>query len=198
MASLTRHIAATLLAIAASSAAISSHAQNSTNYALYGPGAGYVGLNVGRSDYTLNSGFGGFPAEKNDTAYNIYSGSYFSPNLGLELGYTHFGNVERAGGNTKAEGINVSLVGKAPLGSQFNLLGKVGTTYGRTDVSSARFSGVSSGRETGFGISYGLGAEYVFSPQLSAVLQYDEHKLRFANAGRESISAATVGLRYRF
>ncbi len=198
MTSLTRTFSATVLAVAALSAAAGAQAQSNTDYALYGSGAGYVGLNIGQSDYSLNSGFGGFPSDKHDTVYNIYSGTFFSPNFGLELGYTNFGKITRAGGNTKAEGINLSLVGKAPLGSQFNLLGKLGTTYGRTDVSSAPVSGISSGRETGFGVSYGLGAEYVFSPKMSAVLQYDEHRLRFVNAGRERISATTVGLRYRF
>lgn len=198
MTSLTRTFSATVLAVAALTAAAGAQAQSNTDYALYGSGAGYVGLNIGQSDYSLNSGFGGFPSDKHDTVYNIYSGTFFSPNFGLELGYTNFGKITRAGGNTKAEGINLSLVGKAPLGSQFNLLGKLGTTYGRTDVSSAPFSGISSGRETGFGVSYGLGAEYVFSPKMSAVLQYDEHRLRFVNAGRERISATTVGLRYRF
>jgi OmpA-OmpF porin, OOP family len=35
------------------------------------------------------------------------------------------------------DGINFSLIGRAPMSSNFNVLGKVGTTYGPTDVSSA-------------------------------------------------------------
>ena len=198
MTSLARTFSATLLAVAALTAAAAVRAQSSANYALYAPGAGYVGLNIGRSDFAINNGFGGFPSEKRDAVYNIYSGTFFSPNFGLEIGYTHFGEIDRAGGTTKAEGVNLSLVGKVPVAQQFNLLGKLGTTYGRTDVSARPLSGIASGGETGFGVSYGLGAEYVFSPQLSAVLQYDEHRLRFVNAGRYRISAATVGLRYRF
>ena len=195
----TRSFSLTVLAIAGLTAGAGVQAQGKTDYSIYGPGTTYIGLNAGRSDFAISTGFGGFPSDKRDTVYNIYSGTFFSPNFGLELGYTHFGTVNRAGGTTKAEGINFSLVGKVPLGSSpFNLLGKVGTTYGRTDVSAAPFSGVSSGRETGFGVSYGLGAEYVFSPQISAVVQYDEHKLRFVNAGRDRVGAATLGLRYRF
>jgi opacity protein-like surface antigen len=66
------------------------------------------------------------------------------------------------------------------------------------DVSAAPGSGIASGNESGFGVSYGIGAEYVFSPQLSAVLQYDEHRLKFAGTGRDRVSATSVGLRYRF
>ena len=193
---LNRTFSATVLALAALAAVAGAQAQS--NYSLYGPGAGYVGLNVGQSNYSLGNGFNLFSSDNHDTAYNIYTGSFFNQNFGAELGYTNFGKVSRAGGTTKAEGINLSLVGRAPISPSFNLLGKLGTTYGRTDVSAPVGSGVSSGKETGFGVSYGLGAEYVFNAQLSAVLQYDEHRLRFAGEGRDRISATTVGLRYRF
>lgn len=196
MPSLPRTFSATVLAVAALIAASSAQAQS--NYGLYAPGASYLGLNIGQSDYSLSNGVGGFASDKHDTAYNIYTGSFVSENFGMEVGYTHFGKVSRAGGSTKAEGLNLSLLGRIPLGSQFNLLGKLGTTYGWTDVSSAPGTGIGSGTEKGFGVSYGLGAEYVFSPQLSAVLQYDEHRLKFAGTGRDRISATTVGLRYRF
>lgn len=196
MKSLNRIFSTTFLAVAALTAGAGAQAQS--NYALYGPGSGYVGLNAGQSNYSLGNGLSLFSADDHDTAYNIYTGTFFSPNFGLELGYTNFGKIDRAGGRTKAEGINLSLVGRAPISPSFNLLGKLGTTYGRTDVSSTPGSGVAAGKETGFGVSYGLGAEYVFNPQLSAVLQYDEHRLKFSGEGRDRISATTVGLRYRF
>ena len=195
---LNRAFSSTVFAVAALTAVAGAQAQNNSNYSLYGPGAGYVGLNVGQSNYSLGNGFNLFSSDSHDTAYNVYTGTFFNQNFGAELGYTNFGKVDRAGGSTKAEGINLSLVGRAPVSPSFNLLGKIGTTYGRTDVSTSVGSGVVSGKETGFGVSYGLGAEYVFNPQLSAVLQYDEHRLRFAGEGRDRISATTLGLRYRF
>ncbi|MDQ3061009.1 MAG: outer membrane beta-barrel protein [Pseudomonadota bacterium] len=203
MPSLTRTFSATVLAVAALAAASGAQAQMQMgNYSLYAPGSGYVGLNIGQSDYSLESGLRGFgfnfDADDKDTAYNIYTGSFANENFGLEVGYTNFGKISRAGGDTEAEGINLSLVGRIPVSAQFNLLGKLGTTYGWTDVSAAPGSGISSGTEKGFGLSYGLGAEYVFNPQLSAVLQYDEHRLKFAGTGRDRVSATTVGLRYRF
>ena len=193
---LSRTFSATIFAVAALTTAVGAQAQ--ANYALYSPGAGYVGLNVGSSNYSLGNGFGPFASDDKDTVYNVYTGTFFNPNFGLELGYTNFGKINRAGGNTKAEGINLSLVGRAPITPSFALFGKLGTTYGRTDVSAAQNSLVASGKETGFGVSYGVGAEYSFTPQLSAVLQYDEHKLKFAGAGRDRVDATTVGLRYRF
>ncbi|MDB5745077.1 MAG: OmpA domain protein transrane region-containing protein [Polaromonas sp.] len=197
---LSQTFSAAILGVAVMAATGAAQAQSAmnTNYSLYGPGAGYVGLNIGQSNYSLGNGFGPFASEDHDTVYNIYTGTFFNPNVGLELGYTNFGKIQRAGGNTKAEGINLSLVGRAPISQSFNVFGKLGTTYGRTDVSAFAGSGVPSGKETGFGVSYGLGAEYVFNPVLSAVLQYDEHRLNFAGDNRDRVNATTVGLRYRF
>ena len=197
MPALTRTLSTTFLAVVALTASAGAQAQSS-NYSLYAPGASYVGLNAGKSDFSLGRGIAAFPSDNKDTVYSIYAGSYFSSNLGLELGYTNLGKITRAGGKTKANGANLSLVGKIPLGTSFNLLGKLGTMYGRTEVSAAPGSGITSGSENGFGVSYGLGAEYSFNPNWSAVLQYDAYDLKFPGSGRDRVSAATAGLRYRF
>lgn len=194
----SRVISSLALVVASLAAVSGAQAQSSMGSNLYGAGKSYIGLNAGESDFSLGNGTGVFGSERHDTAYNVYVGNYFSTNFGFELGYTDFGRVNRAGGRTKADGINVSLVGKLPLGDSFNLLGKVGTTYGRTEVSSAPGSGVAAGDESAFGWSYGVGAEYTFSPQWSAVLQYDEHDLKYAGDQRDRISAVTLGVRYRF
>lgn len=209
MPSLTRTFSATVLAAAALAAATGAQAQSSSasgssgmstssNYSFYAPGSRYFGLNVGKSDFSLPSGAGGFPSDNKDTSYNIYGGSYFNNNFGLELGYTDFGKANRAGGQTEAQGINLSLVGRLPLSNSFNLLGKLGTTYGHTRVSSSPLSGIPSGSESGWGVSYGIGAEWAFTPALSAVLAWDEHDMKFSGTGNERISTTSVGLRYRF
>lgn len=192
MRSLTRNLSATVLAMAALAAGASAQAQSS-NYSLAAPGASYVGVNVGKSDFSVGNG-----SDNKDTAYGINAGSYINNNLGMELGFTDFGKINRAGGTTKAQGFNLSMVGRLPLSPQFNLLGKLGATYGRTDVSASPLSGVVSGSETGFGVSYGVGAEYAFNPQMSAVLQYDAHDMKFVGTGNDRVSATTVGLRYKF
>ena len=192
----SRSFSAAILSVAAITAAAGAHAQS--NYALYAPGASYVGLNLGSSNFSLGNGFGPFASDNKDTVYNLYTGTFFTPNFGFEAGYTNFGKIDRAGGNTKAQGINLSLVGRAPITQSFNIFGKLGTTYGRTEVSAVPGTGIASGKENGFGVSYGIGAEYAFNRQLSAVLQYDEHKLKFAGDGRDRVNATTVGLRYRF
>ena len=165
---------------------------------MYAPGSAYIGFNVGQSNYRLNNGNGAFGIERGKTTYNLYGGSYFNDYVGLELGYTDFGRINRGGGDTKADGFNIGVVGKLPLSPSFYLLGRLGTTYGRTDVSSNIASGVRAGKETGWGASYGIGAEFAFNPQLSAVLQYDMYNLKFAGGNRDSINTTSLGLRYKF
>lgn len=205
MRSLTRTFTATLLAAAAMAAATGVQAQStnagasaSTNYSFYAPGSRYFGLNIGQSDFSLPNGTGAFPSDNKDTSYNIYGGSYFNNNFGLELGYTDFGKINRGGGQTEAEGINLSLVGRLPLSNSFNVLGKLGTTYGRTRVSALPASGLASGTESDWGLSYGIGAEWAFTPALSAVLQWDEHNMKFVGTGKDRVSTTSLGLRYRF
>lgn len=165
---------------------------------MYAPGSAYVDLSVGKSDFSLGNGIAGFDSDDRDDVYSVRAGSYFNENLGVELGYTDFGNINRAGGSTSADGLSLSLVGKFPLNPSFNLLGKIGTTWGRTDVSANPSSGVTSGSEDGFGVSYGVGAEYSFTPQWSAILQYESHELKFAGDRKDSVAATTLGVRYKF
>jgi OmpA-OmpF porin, OOP family len=173
---------------------------SSTNNTTMGPSATYIGLSVGSSDFSKPSnGFGIFSNDQRATAYSLNMGNYFiNPNLGMEVGYTDFGSVNRAGGTTKIDGINISLIGRAPLSSSFNLLGKIGTTYGRADVSSAPTSGVTAGSERGFDWSYGIGAELIMSPRWSGVLQYDEHYVKFPGGSSDRVSATSLGVRYRY
>jgi opacity protein-like surface antigen len=195
-----RLITSLIVAAASFAAVAGAQAQTSTSggYSIAAPGNSYIDLGVGGSDFKVGNGIGAFGSGQGDTSYSIRAGSYFNNNFGLEIGYTDFGHIDRAGGNTKADGINLSLLGKMPLSPSFNLLGKIGTTYGRTDVSSNPASGITSGTESDFAWSYGVGGEFAFNPQWSAVFQYEEHNLKFPGGNRERISATTLSARYRF
>jgi opacity protein-like surface antigen len=158
---------------------------------------GYVGINAGQSRYDIRGGAGGAPFDDSDSAFKLYTGGFFHPNVGVELGYINAGKAHRLGGDTEAHGFNLSLVGRAPLSEQFDLFGKVGTTYGRTRTSGTSGLGVQTGKEDGFGLSYGLGARWAFTPQWAAVLEWESHKFKFSD-GSDAVRMTTVGLQYRF
>jgi hypothetical protein len=187
--------------LAASMVLCAAQAANAQSTApMMGNGASYIGFSGGSADFSrMNGSNGVYHNGDHDNAYSLKAGSYFiNPNVGMELGYTNFGNIARGGGNTKAEGINLSLIGKFPVGTSVNLLGKVGTTYGHTEVSSVPASGVVSGSESGFDWSYGVGAELMINPQWSALVQYDEHYMKFAGSSSERITTTSIGVRMHF
>lgn len=155
---------------------------------------GYVGVNLGRSDYDAGCG-AGFPCDSGDFAWKAYTGGRLNEMLAIELGYVNFGKVNRNGGSTEAHGVNLSLVGTLPLGEMANLFAKVGTTYGRTDQSGV--AGSPNGKEDGFGLSYGVGIGFNVTPQVQLVGEWERHRLDFVR-GKNDVDMLSVGLRYRF
>ena len=160
--------------------------------------SGYMGLNAGRSDFGNSCGALALRCDDGDTSGHLYLGGYFNPYLGAEIGYLHLGDVQRAGGRTNAHGLNLSLVGRAPLSQRFSLYGKLGTTYGRTRVNAAAGSGVVSGRESGWGPAYALGASYDITNNWSAVLEWNRQRFDFAGGSRDWVRTTSVGVRYHF
>jgi OOP family OmpA-OmpF porin len=158
---------------------------------------GYVGINLGQSKYKTGCGTPGFACDDSDTSGRIYTGGMFSEYLGAEIGYLHMGRVERAGGRTDAQGLNLSLVGRVPIGA-FNVFAKGGATYGRTRVSSDLLSGVPSGTEKGWGRSYGVGAGYDFTPRSGVVLEWERHRFDFAGDVKDDVESTTLGYVHRF
>ena len=158
--------------------------------------AGYIGVNVGRPDYELGC-VGGFSCSDSSTSFNIYTGGMFNQYLGAEVGYVNLGKMRRGGGTSKAHGVNLSLVGRLPLGA-FNVFGKVGTTYGRTEVSASPLSGIATGRESGWAGSYGAGVGYDLTPRSSIVLEWARYDMRFAGVGKREVNTTSLGYVHRF
>lgn len=171
---------------------------SSSSNSMFTPGSAYLGFNLGQSNFRLNNGAGGFASQQRKNSYNIYGGAYFGQYVGAQIGYTDFDRINRAGGSTYANGVTLSLVGRLPVATSFNLLGRVGTTYSRTEVSSSPASGITPGKESSWGASYGIGAEYAFSPNWSGVVQYDEYRMKFAGTGRDRVNVTSLGVRYTF
>lgn len=157
---------------------------------------GYVGINVGKADYDLGC-VGGFSCSDNSNAFHLYTGGMFNRYFGAELGYVNLGDMERGGGKSKAQGINLSLVGRLPLGV-VHLFGKVGTTYGRTEVTASPLSGLATGKASGWEPSVGAGVGFDLSPRSSIVLEWNRHQMRFVGVGKQDVDTTSIGYMHRF
>ena len=157
---------------------------------------GYIGFNVGKPDWDLPCS-GGFNCSESNTSYNLYTGGMFNQNFGAELGYVDFGRSSRAGGRTRAHGINLSLVGTIPMAA-FNLYAKVGALYGRTEVSASPLSGVATGKASGWEGTYGVGVGFNLTPASSVVLEHNRYDLNFVGVGKREINTTSLGYVHRF
>jgi len=162
------------------------------------PGSGRIalGLNVGRSTFQAPCG-SGFACDDNGNYWTLYGRGMATPHWGGEVAFVDMGRMERAGGSTRARGLNVGLIGQVPIASTLAAFGKVGAVYGRTRTSTGVGATIAGGNDNGFGVSLGAGLSWDLTPQVSAVLAWDRYDFRF-RSGRDAVHTASVGLMYRY
>ena len=158
----------------------------------------YLGLNLSRSRYNVSCGTTALLCDDSDRPAEVYAGTMIGNFWGVEMGYLNMGRIARESGETRAQGLNLSLVGKAQVAQSMRVFGKVGSTYGRSDTAALAASSIATGSEQGFGLSYGAGVSYDFTPRLSATLELDSNDFRFAGGGRDPVRSTSLGLQYRY
>jgi hypothetical protein len=131
-----------------------------------------------------------------DRPLELYTGTMLGNFWGVELGYLEAARLARAGAPARTQGLNLSVVGKRQLAPAVGIYGKFGTTYGRSDNALA-LSGGGNAADRGFGLSFGGGVSFDFTPRLSATLEWDSNDLRFAG-GRDPVRSTSLGLKYRY
>ena len=164
---------------------------------LPGTRRGYVGLNLGRPDFREDCPATGFACDDADLRMHLYTGGLLNDWVGVEFGYQNEGKAERAGGDTKAQALNLSLVLHAPI-ERFHVYGKLGALYGRTEVSAAAGTTLATGKETGWGSSLAVGAGYDLTPSSGVVLEWARNRYRFAGDVRRNVDSLNLGYVYRF
>lgn len=165
----------------------------------YIPGTsyGYAGINLGRSDYGDVPCVAGFACDDHpDLAGKIYTGGLVSGIFGVELGYLNLGAADRNGGEVQAQGVNVSLVANLPI-DKFNAFAKVGTSYLWNEITAAPGTGVLTGEEDGFGLSYGAGLGFDINPNMQVIAEWDRNRVEFVS-GKRNIDMLSVGFRWKF
>lgn len=157
----------------------------------------YVGLSIGQSSFGAPC-VSGFACDRKDTGYKFTLGRQTSANLGGELSLIEFGQMQRGGGNTKAQGANLSLVGRLPLGADFGAFAKVGATYSRSTTDASNLSGLATGRASGWGASYGAGLSYDLTPHWTMLAEWERHRVRFAGDSGNDVDSARLGVNFRY
>ncbi|MEO6017250.1 MAG: outer membrane beta-barrel protein [Polaromonas sp.] len=183
----------------------------------------YVGGSLGatRADFNndaINSSLvgKGFPitsttTDNKDSGGKIFGGYQFTPNFALEGGYFDLGRYSYStttptgtfSGNTKVNGLNLDLVGTAPLSDKFSVIGRIGAAYERSRGSFASTGLVpvntSSTSTNSTNLKIGLGIQYAISEALSLRAEIERYfRVRDPIRNRANIDMASIGLVYRF
>jgi OOP family OmpA-OmpF porin len=161
---------------------------------------GHIGVSGGESKFRRDCAFTNvFDCDQRDSAWKAYVGGQFNPILGLEVGYNDFGKMRAAGGDTKAWAIPVTLNIGAPIGTRFNVFGKIGGVYGHTEVNAAPSTFVDTGTKTGWGWTGGVGAAFRVTPNLDIRADWDRYRLDFAGGGgNQDVDMVSAGVQFRF
>jgi len=155
----------------------------------------YAGASVGQSKSDCG---GGGSCDDKDTAYRIFGGYKFHPNIAVEGGYSPLG--ETSGGNVTAEANAWDLVGLGifPLGNNFSIFGKLG--FYNAEI---KLSGAASGKKTTTDLTYGIGGQYDFNRNLGLRLELQRYSgvkaPDFGGTSKDTdIDVVSVGALWRF
>jgi len=157
---------------------------------------GYTGASVGWSNYDRNC-VPGFGCDEDAVGFKVLVGGNFREVIGLELAYVNLGRADFGGGKTEAQGANLNLTLGVPIAQYGRVFGKVGTIYSWTKVSGTA-PGFATGREDGFGWSYGAGATLNLSTNWALRIDWDRYRMDFAGSQTDDVDLVSAGFQYRF
>jgi len=180
--------------IAATIAAIS------CNVALADP-ASYVSASVGSAEQKLS--VDGLHVTDSDTAFQIAGGYRYTPNFGVEVGYTNFGTatIAAAGASVSAkpQSVHLAATGTWNLTPEFAFTGKLGIARTSTKINERDGTFSDSSTEKKTSLMYGIGVSYAFTPVLAAVAEYQDFgKIIDRDGGTLKAHVVSAGIRFSF
>ena len=179
----------------------------------------YGGISAGQAqsqmheDVTAASALGGsatvnsFTREPNSNSYRVFGGYQLNPNFALEAGYFNLGksrfnaNTTPAGtlnGEYLVEGLNMDLVGTAPLGDRWSVIGRLGVQYANSKTNLLT-SGAAAVTDSGpskreANLKVGLGLQYEINRGLFLRGEAERYRVNDGLDNHGEVNVLTLGL----
>jgi OOP family OmpA-OmpF porin len=195
-----RTSAIAVLGVAAAAFALPTAAQISTNNF-------YVGASIGQSnakDFCDGAGGPGLSCDDKDTAWRLFGGYQFHPNIAVELGYSDLGKAKASGGGVEisdeATAWDFTAVGSWPLANQFSIYGRFGFYHGdvTSRVSLSGFGSASEDKST-TDITFGIGARFDITRNLGIRGEWQRYNdMKDAFDSKSNVDVLSMGVLYRF
>lgn len=134
--------------------------------------------------------------DTSDTAYKFLVGLQLNSFIALEAQYTDLGSIRLKDKKNKTlknknRGYGGNLVGTLPIGD-LSLFAKVGKHRIKSKASADYYGSVTKNVT-----SFGAGASYNITPELTLVADYDHYR-KIAKIKKYNINVGSLGLRYNF
>lgn len=165
----------------------------------------YLGASAGASDIDdkmttglITSG----PVDGSDSGMKLFGGYRFGRSLALELAYVDLGKLTYSGdfsgspvtgGKVKVSGLNTSLVATHQATPQLGLFAKAGLYAWNAKASDVTGGVPFSAKDDGADLSLGVGAEYFFTKNVGARVEWEHFEL---DPGKASLLSAGLVVKF--
>lgn len=165
----------------------------------------YVGASAGASDIDdkittglITSG----PVDGSDSGTKLFGGYRFGRSWALELAYVDLGKLAYSGdfsgtpvtgGKVKVSGLNTSLVATHQATPQLGLFAKAGLYAWNAKASDLTGGVPFSAKDDGADLSLGVGADYFFTKNVGARLEWEHFEL---DPGKASLLSAGMVVKF--
>lgn len=161
----------------------------------------YVSASVGSAKQKLS--VDGSSITESDTAFQITGGYRFTPNVGVEVGYTNLGKAEVSGqgltASSKPQSIHLAVTGAWNFTPEFAVTGKLGAAHTRTKLEGSGAGYSESETESRTSLVYGIGVSYAITPNVAVIAEYQDFgKIIKDNGADLKAHVVSAGVRYSF
>jgi len=149
----------------------------------------YAGGSIGSSsiDESITAGLiDSGPVDGKSNGFKVFGGYRFNPNLAVELALVDLGKASYSGsffgapvtgGTVKVSGFNASAVALHPVNPEFELFAKAGLFAWEAKASDTTGGVPFSGTTDGANLSLGIGANYYFTKNVGARIEWEHFNL---------------------
>lgn len=159
----------------------------------------YVGGSLGQSKFRTDCPSGA-TCDTSDTAWRLFAGYQFHPNVAAEVGYANLGDAKFSGGGesakVEASAWDLSAILSMPLYQQFSVLGRLGLFHSKLETSGS--AGIQTGDKTDTGFTYGVGFGFDFSRNLGLRAEWQRFSKVAGQGDDTDIDNYSLGVLWRF
>jgi len=145
----------------------------------------YLGANLGSARYD--------EADDSSAAFGLFGGFHINEILAVDFGWTDLGEASQGTSKAEVSVLQVGLLGKVPVSTNFSFFGKIGLARWEYDLSTTTLSG----SDDDIDVYFGIGADYHINSHSTVRFSADFFSMKptisNVNQSKENISLVSVG-----